>query len=89
MSIVLDSIRGLINTKQKEGDLLQVWTKPFRIARDLLELHLSGPRRLQQVYLNWMYLIQYQSENVKRKHLKHFLLIHMMNMQTEQGMAQC
>jgi hypothetical protein len=49
MSIVLDSIRGLINTKQKEGELLQDWTKRFRIARDLLESHLGGPLVIKKI----------------------------------------
>ena len=49
MSIVLDSIRGLINTKQKEGELLQDWTKRFRTARDLLESHLGGPLIIKKI----------------------------------------
>jgi hypothetical protein len=49
MSIVLDSIRGLINTKQKEGELLQDWTKRFRIARDLLESHLGRPLIIKKI----------------------------------------
>ena len=49
ISIVLDSLRGLINTKQKEGELLQDWTKCFKIARDLLESHLGGPLIIKKI----------------------------------------
>ena len=43
MSIVLDSLRSLLNAKQKEGESLQDWTKRFRTARDILVSHLGGP----------------------------------------------
>jgi hypothetical protein len=43
MLIVLDSLRGLLATKQKEGETLQDWTKRFRIAREVLESHMGGP----------------------------------------------
>jgi hypothetical protein len=35
--------------RYKEGELLQDWTKRFRIARDLLELHLGGPLVIKKI----------------------------------------
>ena len=43
MSNLLDSMRGLLNVKQKEGETLQDWTKRFRTAREVLESHFGGP----------------------------------------------
>lgn len=43
MSIVLDALRTLLSTKQKEGESLQDFTKRFRVARDVLKSHIGGP----------------------------------------------
>ena len=42
MSVILDSLKTLLNTRQKEGELLQDFTKQFRVTREVLESHLGG-----------------------------------------------
>jgi hypothetical protein len=43
MSIILDAIRTLMSTKQKDKESLQDYTKRFREARDVMKSHLGGP----------------------------------------------
>ena len=43
MLIVLDALRTLLSTKQKEGESLQDFTKRFRMVRDVLKSHIGGP----------------------------------------------
>ena len=43
MSVILDALKALLNTKQKEGETLQDYTKRFKIAREVLESHIRGP----------------------------------------------
>lgn len=43
MVIILDAMRALHNTKQKDGESLQDYTKRFKVARDVLVSHLGGP----------------------------------------------
>ena len=43
MSIMVDAVRTLIYTKQKEGESLQDYTRKFKTARDILESHIGGP----------------------------------------------
>ncbi len=43
MSILLDSMRTIFSTKQKEGESLQDYTKRFRVAREVLKSHIGGP----------------------------------------------
>lgn len=43
MSILLDSLRGVLNLKQKDGESLQDYTKRFKTARDVLVSHIGGP----------------------------------------------
>jgi hypothetical protein len=43
MSIILDAMRTLLFTKQKEGDSLQDCTNRFCMARDVLKSHMGGP----------------------------------------------
>ena len=43
MLIILDAMRTLLFTKQKEGESLQDYTKRFRVARDVLMSHMGGP----------------------------------------------
>jgi hypothetical protein len=43
MSIILDSIRSVINLKQKEGESLVDYTRRFKTARDVLKSHIGGP----------------------------------------------
>ena len=49
MSIVLDTLRTLLVTKQKEGKSLQDFTKRFRVARDVLKSHIGGPIILTKI----------------------------------------
>jgi Reverse transcriptase (RNA-dependent DNA polymerase) len=43
MSIILDSMKTLFNTKQKENESLQDYTKRFKTARDVMKSHIGGP----------------------------------------------
>ena len=45
MSIVIDALRTMINTKQKDNESLQDYTK-LKTARDVLESHIGGPIEL-------------------------------------------
>ena len=43
MLVILDAIKTLFATKQKDGATLQDYTKRFRIAKKVLEFHIGGP----------------------------------------------
>ena len=43
MSIILSSMKALINSKQKEGESLIEYTRRFKTLRDVLESHVGGP----------------------------------------------
>ena len=43
MSMILDAMRTVLGTRQKEGESLQDYTKRFRFARDVLKSHIGGP----------------------------------------------
>eukprot|EP00978_Attheya_sp_CCMP212_P009120 scaffold21484_cov55-Attheya_sp.AAC.2 len=43
MSIILDSIKAMIDTHQKEHETLRNFTKRFKTSRDMLESHIGGP----------------------------------------------
>jgi hypothetical protein len=49
MSIVLDSLRSLMNLHQREVETLQDWKKQFKAARDIFESHLDGPMILTKI----------------------------------------
>ena len=49
MSVILDAMKTLLNSKQKEGETLQDYTKRFRIAREVLESHIGGPIILTKI----------------------------------------
>jgi Zn-dependent peptidase ImmA (M78 family) len=49
MLVILDAIRTLLNTKQKDMETLQDYTKRFRIAREVLESHIGGPIILTKI----------------------------------------
>ena len=49
MSVILDAMRTLLNTKQKDGETLQDYTKRFRIAREVMESHIGGPIVLKKI----------------------------------------
>jgi hypothetical protein len=43
MSVILVSIKKMVNTKQKEYESLQDYTKGFKTARDVIKSHIRGP----------------------------------------------
>ena len=43
MSIIADSLKTMLNLRQKENEHLQEYTKRFKTARDVLVSHLGGP----------------------------------------------
>jgi hypothetical protein len=52
MSIILDALKSFINLKQKDGELLQDYTKRFKTSRDVLRSHLGGPIMLTKTVTN-------------------------------------
>jgi hypothetical protein len=42
MSIILDSIKTMVNMKQKENESLQDYTKLFKTAQDVMKAHIGG-----------------------------------------------
>lgn len=49
MSIILDVMTTLFNSKQKEKECQQDYTKKFWVACDVPELHIGGPIILKKV----------------------------------------
>ncbi len=43
MSIISDAFRASFNTRQKEGESLQDYTRRFKTSQEILESHLGGP----------------------------------------------
>jgi hypothetical protein len=43
MSIILDFIKTMVNTKPKENESLQDYTKQFKTAQDVMKAHIGGP----------------------------------------------
>ena len=48
MSIIIDAIRIFINTRQKENEFLQEYTRRFKSAKDIMESHIGGPILLKK-----------------------------------------
>jgi hypothetical protein len=67
MSIVLDSLRGLLATKQKEGETLQDWTKRFR---KVLESHMGGPIVIDNITKAMPEYVKYEISSVEKCHNK-------------------
>jgi hypothetical protein len=72
MSIILDSMRGLLNVKQKEGETLQDWTKRFRTAREVLESHFGGPIIIPRIVENMPEHDPNDLEMIKKCQMKSF-----------------
>jgi hypothetical protein len=66
MSIVLNSLRSLLNLRQREGKTLQDWTKRFKTARDIFESHLGGPMILTKIVEMSIDFDPLDSKKVKR-----------------------
>ncbi len=49
MSILIDSLRALLNARQREAESLQDYTKCFRVTREVLEAHIGGPIILTRI----------------------------------------
>ena len=49
MSVILDALKTLLTTRQKEGESLQDFTKRFWVTREVLESHLGGPIILTKI----------------------------------------
>jgi hypothetical protein len=49
MSIILDAMRTLLGSKQREGESLQDYTERFRVAKDVLESHVGGPIQFPKI----------------------------------------
>ena len=43
MSVILDLLRTFLNTRQKESEPLQEYTRRFKTAKDIMESHKGGP----------------------------------------------
>jgi hypothetical protein len=52
MSIILDSLKNLLNTRQREGEYLQDWTKRFWTTKEILESHMRGPIILHKIVMH-------------------------------------
>ena len=72
MAIIHDAWCTLINTKQKEGESLQDYTKRFRVARDVLESHIGGPIILTKVVTLMKDFDSEDDEKVKKCQQKAF-----------------
>jgi len=49
MTVITDALFALLLTKQKEDEKLQDYTKRFRIAKEVFELHAGGPIVLTKI----------------------------------------
>jgi hypothetical protein len=70
MSIVLDSLRGLLGNKQKEGETLQDWTKRFRITCEVLQSHMGGPIVIDKIAKAMPEYATYDISSIKKCHNK-------------------
>ena len=43
MSVILDSLRTFLNTRLKESEPLQEYTRRFKTAKDIIDSHKGGP----------------------------------------------
>ena len=69
MAIISDAIRTFLNTKQKESESLQDYTRRFKTSKEIMESHISGPIllskyiQLTEEYKNDIQSHQYGFEN--------------------------
>ncbi len=76
MSIILDAIRTLMGTKQKDGESLQDYTKRFWVAQDVLKSHIGGPIILTKIVKAMPRYDEMDAENCSKfceKAFNHFL----------------
>ena len=43
MAIIVDAMRAMTTTKQRDNEGLQDYTRRFKTSREILELHIGGP----------------------------------------------
>jgi hypothetical protein len=48
MSIISDALRALLNTRQREGENLQAFTRRFKTSKEILESHIGAPLVLKK-----------------------------------------
>ena len=67
MSIITEAIKNFFNTKQKDNESLQEYTRRFKSAKDIMESHVGGPITLKKyIQLSTDYkedLKQHQDKN--------------------------
>ena len=53
MAVIFDSLKTMVNLRQKEGETLQDYTKRFRVTREVLETQIGGtiaiPKALKEI----------------------------------------
>jgi hypothetical protein len=53
MAIIFDSLKTLVNIRQKEGETLQDYTKRFKVIREVFETQIGGtiamPQALKEI----------------------------------------
>ena len=52
MSVILDAFKAFLNCRQKEKEMLQDYTKRFKVTREILYSHLGGVIILKKVVKN-------------------------------------
>ena len=52
MSVVLDAFKAFLNCRQKDKEMLQDYTKRFKVAREILYSHLGGVIILKKIVQN-------------------------------------
>ena len=52
MSITMDAIKTFFNTRQKDTEFLQEYTRRYKSARDIMESHISGP--IKVIKIDWI-----------------------------------
>jgi hypothetical protein len=60
MSIIFDAIKTFMNTRQKEGESLQDYTKRFRVTKEVVESHLGGPSSSPRCCIKMKDILIYQ-----------------------------
>ena len=62
MNIITDAIRAFLNTKQKESETLQDYTRRFKTSKEIMESHVGGPLVLQK----YIQITEEYKNNMKR-----------------------
>ena len=74
MAIIADAIKIFMNTKQKDNESLQAYTRRFKSAKDIMESHVGGPITLKEYfqlstdYKEDLKQYEYKNRNENDKH---------------------